>query len=90
MIKIYIQNYFLENMFQKKKKLIITNRWNCINNRKIKGIRQCVIIEKKWLALIDKTENKLESRKKIKDYLSSIASQILLQSYKYTKKKNHV
>ena len=91
MIKIYIQNYFMENMFQKKKKkkkLIITNRWNYTNNRKIKRIRQCIIIEKKWLALIDKTENKLESRKnKIKDYLSSIASQIPLQSYKCTKKK---
>ena len=40
---------------------------------------------KKWLALIGKTENKLESRKKIKDYFSSIASLILLQSYKCTK-----
>ena len=65
----------MENMFhKKKKKLIITNRWNCTNNRKIKGIRYCIIIEKKLLTLIDKTENKLELRKKIKDYLSSIAS----------------
>ena len=62
MIK-YIQNYFMENMFQKKKKLIITNRWNCTNNRKIKGIRQCILIEKKQLYLIDKIENKLESSK---------------------------
>ena len=58
MIKIYIHNYFI-----KKKKLIITNRWNCTNNRKIKGIRQCIIIVKKQLSLIDKTENKLESSK---------------------------
>ena len=64
MIKIYIHNYFMENMFHKKKKLIITNIWNCINNKKIKIIRQCIIIEKKWLSLIDKTENKLESSKK--------------------------
>ena len=62
MIKIYIQNYFLENMLNKKK-MIITNRWNCTNNRKIKGIKQCIIIEKKQLFLIDKTENKLESNK---------------------------
>ena len=62
MIKIYIQNYFMENIFHKKK-MIITNRWNCTNNRKIKGIRQCIIIKKKQLSLIDKTENKLESRK---------------------------
>ena len=54
MIKIYIQNYFMKNML-KKIKLIITNRWNCTNNRKIKGIRQCIIIEKKWLSLFDKT-----------------------------------
>ena len=68
--------------------MIITNRWNCTNNRKIKGIRQCIIIKKKWLSLIDKTENKLESReKKREDYLSLIASQIPLQSYKCTKKK---
>ena len=42
MIKIYIQNYFMENMLHKKKKkktLIITNRWNRTNNRIIKGIR---------------------------------------------------
>ena len=63
MFKKYIQNYFMENMFHKKK-MIITNRWHCTNNRKIKGIRQCIIIEKKWLSLIDKTENKLESGKK--------------------------
>ena len=31
----------------KKIKLIITNRWNCTNDRKIKGIRYCMIIEKK-------------------------------------------
>ena len=72
MIKIYIQNYFMKNRFHKKIKLIITNRWNCTNNRKIKGIRQCIIIEKKKLSLIDKIENKLESRKKIKDYLNLI------------------
>ena len=65
MIKIYIENYFMKNMFHKKKiKLIITNRWNCTNNRKIKEIRQCIIIEKKQLFLIDKIENKLESIKK--------------------------
>ena len=64
MIKIYIQNYFMKNMLNKKIKLIITNRWNCTKNRKIKGIRQCIIIEKKWLSLINKIENKLESRKK--------------------------
>ena len=63
MIRIYIQNYFMENMFHKKIKLIITNRWNCTNNRKIKGIRQCIIIVKKQLSLIDKIENKLESSK---------------------------
>ena len=62
MIKIYIQNYFMENMFHKKNKT--DNRWNCTKNRKIKRIRQCIIIEKKWLSLIDKTKNKLESRKK--------------------------
>ena len=65
MIKIYIQNYFMENMFHKNKiKLIITNRWNCNNNRKVKAIRQCIIIEKKLLFLIDKTEDKLELSKK--------------------------
>ena len=59
----------MKNMFhkikfkKKKKKLIITNRWNYTNTRKIKGIRQCIIIEKKQLFLIDKTENKLESSK---------------------------
>ena len=58
MIKIYIQNYFMENMFHKKIKLIITKRWNC-TNRKIKGIRYCIIIEKNWLSLIDKIKNKL-------------------------------
>ena len=63
MIKIYIQNYFMENMFHKII-IIITNRWNYTNNRKIKRIRQCIIIEQKWLSLIDKTENKLESNKK--------------------------
>ena len=47
MIKIYIKNYFMKNMFHKKIKLIITNRWNCTNNKKIKEIRQCIIIEKK-------------------------------------------
>ena len=47
MIKIYIQNYFMEIMFNKKIKLIITNRCNCTNNNKIKGIRNCIIIEKK-------------------------------------------
>ena len=47
MIKIYIQNYFTEIMFNKKIKLIITNRQNCTNDRKIKGIRYCIIIEKK-------------------------------------------
>ena len=62
MIKIYIQNYFMKNIFHKIK-LKKKNRWNCTNNRKIKIIRQCIIIEKKWLSLIDKTENKLESRK---------------------------
>ena len=61
MIEIYIQNYFMEIIL--KKKLIITNRQNCTNNRKIKGIRQCIIIEKKQLSLIDKTKNKLESSK---------------------------
>ncbi len=60
MIKIYIQSYFIENIFHKKIKLIIKNRWNCINNRKIKRIRLCIIIEKKWLSLADKTENKLK------------------------------
>ena len=58
MIKIYIQNYFMENMFHKnkikKKKLIITNIWNYTNNRKIKRIRQCIMVEKKQLYLIDK------------------------------------
>ncbi len=52
----------MKNMFQKKKKLIITNRQNCTNNRKIKEIRQCIIIEKKWLSLINKIENKLEKK----------------------------
>ena len=66
MIKIYIQNYFMENMFHKKIKLIITNRWNFTNNKKIKGMRQCIIIVKKQLFLINKTENKLESSKKNK------------------------
>jgi hypothetical protein len=41
-------------------KLIITNRWNCTTNKKIKGIRNCIIIEKKLSSLIDKTKNKLE------------------------------
>ena len=59
MIKIYIQNYFIENIFHKKIKLIITNKWNCTNKRKIKRIRQCIIIKKKQLSLTDKTENKL-------------------------------
>ena len=63
MIKIYIKNYFMENMFHKII-IIITNRRNYTNNRKIKRIRQCIIIEQKWLSLIDKTENKLESNKK--------------------------
>ena len=58
MIKIYINNYFMENMFHKKNKTDNNKKWNCTNNRKIKGIRQCIIIEKKQLSLIDKTENK--------------------------------
>ena len=63
MIKIYIKNYFMENMFHKII-IIITNRRNYTNNRKIKRIRWCIIIEQKWLSLIDKTGNKLESNKK--------------------------
>jgi hypothetical protein len=54
----------MKNMFNKKIKLKIKNRWNCTNNRKIKRIRYCIIIKKKWFSLIDKTENKLESSKK--------------------------
>ena len=29
--------------------------WNCTNNRKIKGNGDCIIIEKKWFSLNDKT-----------------------------------
>ena len=60
MVKMYIQNYFMEIMFNKKIKLIITNRWNRTNNKKIKGIRNCIIIEKKLSSLTDKTKNKLK------------------------------
>ena len=90
MIK-YIQNYFMENMFQKKKKkkLIITNRWNYTNNRKIKGIRQCILIEKKQLYLIDKIENKLESSKnKILPQFNCILNPLaIISTYKNTKIK---
>ncbi len=64
MIKIYIQNYFMKNMFHKKNKTGNNKQVELHQQQKIKGIRQCIIIEKKWLFLIDKIKNKLESSKK--------------------------
>ena len=64
MIKIYIQNYFMENMFHKKNKTNNNKQMKLHQQQKIKRIRQCIIIEKKQLFLIGKTENKLESSKK--------------------------
>ena len=63
MIKIYIQNYFTENMFYKKNKTDNNKQIKLHQQKKIKGIRQCIIIEKKQLSLINKRENKLESNK---------------------------
>ena len=60
-----MKNMFHKIKLKKKKKLIITNRWNYTNTRKIKGIRQCIIIGKKQLYLIDKTE-KSQNQTKIK------------------------
>ena len=67
MIKIYIQNYFMENMFHKKNKTDNNKQMELHQNKKRKEIRQYIIIEKKLLSLIDKTENKLELSKKIKN-----------------------
>ena len=49
MIKIYIQNYFMENMLNKKIKPIITNRspLELHQQQKNKRNRYCIIIEKK-------------------------------------------
>ena len=58
--------------------------------KKIKGIRQCIIIEEKWLALIDKTENKLESRKKKKITLVQLSLRSPCSHINVQKKKNHV
>ena len=46
MIKIYIQNYFMENMFHKKNKTD-NNKQMELHQQQIKRIRQCIIIEKK-------------------------------------------
>ena len=50
-IKIYIYNYFMVNMLIKKIKLILINRsplkLHQQKNKKIKGNRYCIIIEKK-------------------------------------------
>ncbi len=64
MIKIYIQNYFMENIFHKKNETNNNKQMELHQQQKIKEIRQCIIIEKKQLFLINKTENKLESSKK--------------------------